>query len=119
MSDHKQVISSQLRPRDRPLASHAWSCPGPRGALPEGDAPDLRRPGAITVSNSAISRRGQQRGQIIDALSVRKSERPDLTWCGEHGVQPLAPTGPTSTPSPKSSTSALDRRWASRHHHRH
>ena len=33
---------------------------GPRGALPKGDAPDLHRPGAVTVPNSALSGRGQR-----------------------------------------------------------
>src|SRR5439155_18732636 len=41
---------------------------GPRGADAAGDAPDLRSPGAVTVSTSALPRRDQQRGEILDAL---------------------------------------------------
>ncbi|MCW2916638.1 MAG: dependent ligase, partial [Actinomycetia bacterium] len=48
---------------------------GPRGADAAGDPPDLHSPGAVTVSTSALPRRGQQRGEILDALSVRKGER--------------------------------------------
>jgi dihydrofolate reductase len=48
---------------------------GPRGADAAGDPSDLRSPGAVTVSTSALPRRGQQRGEILDALSVRKDER--------------------------------------------
>jgi hypothetical protein len=46
----------------------------------------------VTVSTSALPRRGQQRGEILDALSVRKGERsgcdlgPALLREGPHGV---------------------------------
>jgi len=65
---------------------------GPRGADAAGDPPDLRSPGAVTVSTSALPRRGQQRGEILDALSVRKGERSGrdlgraLLREGPHGV---------------------------------
>src|SRR5258708_18035394 len=50
------------------------------------------RPGGTTASTSALPRRGQQRGEILDALSVRKGERSGrdlgraLLREGPHGV---------------------------------
>lgn len=46
---------------------------GLRGADAAGDPPDLRSPGAVTPRRSAL-RRGQQRGGVLDALSIRKGD---------------------------------------------
>src|SRR5947209_19127538 len=76
---HDRALTRAVRLRNPPVRGRGRGPRGPgadpRGALPEGDAPDLRSPGAVTVPTSALPRRGQQRGEILDALSVRKGER--------------------------------------------
>ncbi|MDQ1461988.1 MAG: hypothetical protein QOI08_3472, partial [Actinomycetota bacterium] len=74
----------------------------------KGDAPDLRSPGAITVPTSALPHRGQQRGEILDALSVRKGERSGrdlgraLLREGPHGVVvELPPSSGFASESPR------------------
>ena len=53
----------------------AWPWSRSARSRRSGYPPDLHSPGAVTVSTSALPGRGQQRGEILDALSVREGER--------------------------------------------
>src|SRR6202022_3539440 len=76
---HDRALTRAVRLRNPPVPGRGRGPrgrgAGPRGADAAGDPPDLRSPAAVTVSASALPRRGQQRGEILDALSVRKGER--------------------------------------------
>jgi hypothetical protein len=63
---------------------------GPRGADAAGDPPDLRSPAAVTGLTPALPAGGQQRGEILDALSVTKGRA-----FGPRSL-PRAPPGGTS-----------------------
>jgi len=93
---HDRAVTRAVRLRNPPVRGRGRGPrgpgAGPRGADAAGDPPDLRRPGAVTVSTSGLRRRGQQRGEIPGALSVRKGERSGrelgraLLREGPHGV---------------------------------
>src|SRR6267154_2366303 len=76
---HDRALTRAVRLRNPPVRGRGRGPRGPgacpRGADAAGHPPDLCSPGAVTVSTSALPRRGQQRGEILDALSVRKGGR--------------------------------------------
>src|SRR3981189_1948829 len=71
---HARAVTRAVRIRNPPVRGRGRGPrgpgAGPSGADAAGDPPDLRSPGAVTVSTSALPRRGHQRGEILDALSV-------------------------------------------------
>src|ERR1700680_2747275 len=98
------VLTRAVRLRNSPVRGRGRGPRGPgagaRGAGAAGDRPDLRSPGAVTASTSTLPRRGRQRAEILDALSVKKGERSGREHGrarlreGPHGV-----VGGTSSPA--------------------